>query len=136
MSIDALNDIHIGGKWVKLKNKGDRVAGKLVSADRRERRDMSGNVVYKRGTQTPRLEIILTLQVTPESPDDDGVRKVACNEAMQAALAAAKPAGGFVPGGELVLGCVEDAPDTMSQARYAAKFTAPAASTAALDDLL
>src|SRR5690606_33717812 len=101
MALDELAEAaaSLGGKWVKLQKKADgAIEGKVVAFEKRNRTDPDGNVVYKRGTQTPRIEWLFTLEVDPElreGPDDDGIRKLAANESMQWAIAAAiKEAGG------------------------------------------
>ena len=43
---DIIDDAYrSGGKWVKLAAVGDRVKGTLVNIDKRDKRDLDGNIV-------------------------------------------------------------------------------------------
>src|SRR5690606_10563368 len=64
MALDELAEAaaSLGGKWVKLHTKADgAIEGKVVAFEKRNRTDPEGNVVFKRGTQTPRIEWRFTL---------------------------------------------------------------------------
>lgn len=140
MSIDALNDdiARGGGSWVKLRTKEDPpVEGVILAAEKRDRTDPEGNVVYKRGTQTPRTEWVFTLQTEQRDGDeDDGVRKVPCNEGAQIAVREAVKAGGgtLAIGGTLKIGVKEDPEDSYKQATYIARYTPPVATVEAFSD--
>jgi hypothetical protein len=138
MSIDALNEAvaSAGGSWVKLRTTDDTpIEGRIADFVKRDRTDPDGNVVFKKGTQTPRVEWVFTLEVDPADPDDDGVRKLPCNESMQRAISDAIKAAGKAAevGGTLKVGVKEDPEDSFSQATYQAKYTPPA-KTVDLDD--
>jgi hypothetical protein len=118
-----------GGKWVKLRTKEDgSFEGTLVAFETRPRTDMDGNPVLKRGTDVPRTEWLLTLSVPlaeREGPDDDGTRKLPCNESMQAAISQAiKACGEPAKEGDLLkIAVSEDPADKMRQAQYIARWT-------------
>jgi hypothetical protein len=118
-----------GGKWVKLRTKEDgSFEGTLVAFESRPRTDMEGNVVMKRGTDTPRTEWLLTLSVPlaeREGPEDDGTRKMPCNEAMQSAISQAIKACGepAKEGDTLKIAVSADPADKMRQATYVARWT-------------
>lgn len=129
--LDSINDAvqRGGGRWVKLRTKADPpIEGVLLDALERDRTDPQGNVVYKRGTQTPRKEWVLTLETSlREDGEDDGIRKVPCNEGMQIAIKAALRESGQLlkVGGTLKIGVKEDPTDSFAQAKYQARWTAP-----------
>lgn len=122
--IDALNELSTGGKWVKLKAKGDKVTGKLLAAEWRDRTNPSGEKVFAKSGKL-RRELILTLACTPEDGEDDGIRKVPLNESGQRAV---REAGGreWVANGTVTIGVTKDPEDSYSQATYKAKYEAPA----------
>ena len=142
MALDELAEAaaSLGGSWVKLQKKADgAIEGKVVAFEKRNRTDPEGNVVYKRGTQTPRIEWRFTLEVDPElreGPDDDGIRKLAANESMQWAIAAAIKEAGGTPniGDRLKVGVREDPKDSFSQATYQARWTKAAPAIDLSDD--
>lgn len=132
MSMDALNEAvaSSGGSWVKLRTIEDgAVEGRILDFVKRDRTDPDGNVVYKKGTQTPRTEWVFTLEVdeSERGDDDDGVRKLPCNESMQRAISEAIKAAGkpAEEGGTLKVGVSEDPEDSYSQATYRARYTPP-----------
>lgn len=135
MSLDELNSAvaSVGGTWVKLREESDDpIEGVIVAFEKRNRTDLDGNVVYKKGTQTPRIEWLFTLQVDDdrrEGPEDDGLRKLPANESMQRAIADAIKKSGEQAreGGRLAVKVKADPRDKFSQADYAAKYTPPAA---------
>ena len=125
MGIDDYNNeaATIGGEWVKLRNTDDpSVEGKLVDAFKRDRTDPDGNVVYKRGTDRPRVEWVFVLEQA-----DGEVLKVPANEGMQIAVRAALDGQPLTEGGTLKIGVKADPVDQFSQAEYQARWTAPAA---------
>lgn len=140
MSMDALNEAvaSVGGSWVKLRNSDDPpIEGTIVSFEKRNRTDPQGDVVYKRGTQTPRIEWVFTLQTDLRDGDeDDGIRKLPCNESMQRAISEAIKASGrpAEEGGTLKVGVASDPEDSFSQAEYRAKYTPPAKTIDTDDD--
>lgn len=121
-------------KWVKLRSKEDgSVQGSVLSYELRDRTDMDGNPVKVRGKETIRQEGILTLMVPlaeREDLDDEGIRKLACNEAMRDAIAQAIAAStketGEKPkeGDMLKIAVAHDRPNQMAQATYIARWTA------------
>lgn len=129
-----------GGRWIKLKTTTDvPVEGTVLAVEKRDKTDPQGNVVYKKGTQTPRIEYVFTLQTGEnDGADDDGIRKFSANESMAAAIRAAETAAGakLAEGGLLKVGVKADPVDQWSQATYVARYTppAPAAAVADLDD--
>lgn len=129
-----------GGRWVKLKATTDApVEGTILAVELRDRTDPQGNVVYKKGTQTPRKEFVFTLQTgESDGQDDDGVRKFSANESMAGAIRQAENASGqkLEVGGLLKVGVKADPVDQWSQATYVARYTppAPASPVADLDD--
>ena len=99
-----------------------------MAFETRPRTDMDGNPVLKRGTDVPRIEWLLTLSVPlaeREGPDDDGTRKLPCNESMQAAISQAiKACGEPAKEGDLLkIAVSEDPADKMRQAQYIARWT-------------
>jgi len=118
-----------GGKWVKLRTTEDPAfEGTLIAFETRPRTGMDGEIVMKRGTETPRIEWLLTVEVAAdvrEGPEDDGLRKLPCNEAMQSAIGAAIKASGEEAkvGDTLKIGVSADPPTSMSQATYVARWT-------------
>lgn len=118
-----------GGKWLKLRTKEDgSFEGALVAFEQRPRTDMDGNPVLKRGTDVPRIEWLLTLSVATElreGPEDDGLRKLPCNEAMQSAISQAIKACGepAKEGDHLKIAVSADPSTAMSQATYIARWT-------------
>lgn len=135
MSLDALNSAaqSLGGSWVKLNDKNEHppVEGEIVDFEIRDRTDMNGDIVYKKGTTTARKEWVITLRVDDsliDDPNDDGLRKLSLNESGQRAVAAAIKEAGVAAetGGVLKIGVAENAPDKFSQATYRARYTPPA----------
>lgn len=133
MTIDALNDLPRGGTWIKLRVKGDKITGKLLDAEFRNRTDLDGKPVMSRKTGNPRRELVLTIQCASEGPDDDGIRKVSLNESAQRALSAANPSGRWERNGDIYIAVTADPEGPMDQATYGAKYKAPAVSLV-LDD--
>jgi hypothetical protein len=129
MSIDALNEAvaSAGGTWAKLKAEGDVIEGTIVEFEKRERRTPQGEIVLSKKTNKPRIEWVFTLQTDErDGDDDDGIRKLSCNESMQRAISeairdAGKPAE---VSGTLKVGFL-GREDEYSQAEYRAKYTAP-----------
>lgn len=120
-------------KWVKLRSKEDgSVQGSVISYELRDRTDMDGNPVKVRGKEIIRQEGILTLMVPlaeREDLDDEGIRKLACNEAMRDAirdaLAVLKASGEEPKQGDMLkIAVAQDRPNQMSQATYIARWTA------------
>lgn len=138
MSISAwAEQVPSGGRWVKLKATTDEpVEGTILGVEKRERTDPQGNVVYKRGTQTARVEYVFTLQ-TGESDggEDDGIRKFSANESMVRAIQDAERDAGakLDEGGLLKVGVKADPADAFSQATYVARYTPPAAAPKVAD---
>lgn len=141
---DSLSDLNdaiatIGGNWVTLYAvEHPPVEGVIVAFEKRDRTDPDGNVVYKKGTTTPRKVWTFTIKVDELDADDandEGLRKIDLNESAQRAVATAVKASGHhaVVGGRLKIGVKADAPDKFKQAEYQAKYTPPAA-TLAIDE--
>lgn len=133
MSIDALNEAvaSSGGTWVKLRNTDDpAVEGTIVSFESRDKRNPDGDIVASRKTGKPRTEWVFTLQTADrDGEDDDGIRKLSCNESMQRAIRDAIKASGkqAEEGGTLKIGVKANPEDSYSQADYQARYTPPAA---------
>lgn len=133
MSIDALNEAlaSTGGAWVKLRDTDDNpVTGEILEFEKRDRTNPQGDIVYKRGTQKPRTEWVFTLQTEQRDPaieDDDGIRKLACNEAMQHAIREAITAAGKTAekGGTLKVKVSANRESEYEQAEYTAVYEAP-----------
>lgn len=112
-----------GGKWVKLAEVGDKIVGTVIDIEIRDRRDLDGNVVLSRKTGKARKEYVVVLEVDEtDGPDDDGIRKVSCNESAQTAIIDAfrKAGGGDIAGARFALQVTVAAADKFSQASYAA----------------
>ena len=127
MAIDDYNNeaATAGGTWAKLRTTDDPpVEGVLRDAFKRDRTDPDGNVVYKRGTQTPRIEWVFVL----EQPDGELV-KLPANEGCQIAVRKALDGQPLSEGGTLKVGVKENPADSFSQAEYQAKWTPPAPAT-------
>lgn len=130
MSLSELNDAaaRSGGQWVKLAQRGDVLQGAILDFENRPK-TFEGQPVLSRKSGEQRYEFVFTLQTEDtEGPEDDGVRKVALNEAAQrAVLKAIKDAGVDAEnGGHLLIAVVEDPPNDKAQAVYRAKYTPPA----------
>lgn len=128
-----------GGRWVALNEVADGpVEGDVLNAEKTERRTPEGDVVTKKGTDSPRYVWRLTLQTDRrEDPEDDGVRKVDLNESGQRALSdAVKDAGAksIEKGARVKIGVKTDRESKFKQAVYQARYTAPAASLAVDED--
>lgn len=128
--MDALNDeiASSGGSWVKLISSDDApVEGTIIEFEKRDRRTPQGEVVLSKKTGKPRIEWVFTLQTDRrDDDDDDGIRKLSCNESLRFTIAdairdAGKPAE---VGGTLKVGFVSR-DDEYSQAVYQAKYTPP-----------
>lgn len=140
---DFYNDVERprGGRWVKLKNKGDRLDGKLVSIEVMNRTDPEGNVVLGRKSLQPRKIYRVIVEVPAEQregQDDNGLRIWDANEAGQSAVQDAYKAAGTkeLIGGRFAVAVTAEAPDSFSQATFKAKFDPPAPSKVELDDEL
>ena len=143
MSLDQLNQdaASLGGSWLKLRNKADgTIEGTVVSYEKRERRTPEGDVVFKKGTTTPRYVWTFTLQLDDgdarlEGPDDDGLRKFDANESAQRAIATAIKASGkpAAEGDRLKIAVKDDPESDFSQPEYQAKWT-PGAPPLAIDE--
>lgn len=135
MSIDALNEAvaSAGGTWVKLRNLEDpAIEGVIVGFEKREKRNPDGDIIASRKTGKPRTEWVFTLQVDErDGEDDDGIRKLSCNESMQRAISEAIRASGKAAeeGGVLKVGVKADPEDSYSQADYQARYTPPTIDT-------
>ena len=126
MSIADLNNEltkPVGGKWVKLKEVGDKVVGTLIDAEMRDRTDPDGNVVLGKKSGKPRRICRLRIQTDERNDaDDDGIRIWDANEAGINALRAVAP---LEIGSMIAVQVTQAAPDSFSQATY--KATAKAA---------
>jgi len=109
MSLDDIinESLNSGGKWAKLATKGDKIAGELVSIDKRQRRTPEGDIVVGKKSGEPRTEWVITVRVPAdqhEDADDDGLRKYGANEGAQRAVKEAIKRAGIKSADELV-GC-------------------------------
>lgn len=131
MALDGLNDAvsKLGGKWVKCATKADGIIKGVIVAFEQRAKTFEGKVVNNRTTGEPRQEWVFTLQTEDrEDAEDDGLRKLSCNESAQRAVATAIRASGkgAEEGGELLLTVTEDPPTDRDQAVYQARYTPPA----------
>lgn len=129
MSIEELNNAaaSLGGTWVKLRSISDGpFVGTIVDFEQRDK-SFEGAPVLNRKTGKPRIEWLFTLTVTPDGADDDGTRKLACNESMQRAIAKAIKDSGrkAEAGGILKIKVVTDPPSDREQAEYLASYEPP-----------
>lgn len=126
MSIADLNNEltkPVGGRWVKLKEVGDRVVGTLVDAEMRDRTDPDGNVVLGKKSGKPRRICRLRIQTDEHiDADDDGLRIWDANEAGINALRAVAP---LEIGALIAVQVTGAAPDAYSQCTYKATAKAP-----------
>lgn len=130
MSLSELNDAaaRSGGTWVSLKQKGDKIRGRMVDFENRPK-TFEGEPVLSRKTGKQRYEFVFTLETDDtDGPEDDGIRKVSLNESAQrAVLKALKDAGQEAAIGGLWEIAVSADPETStSQAEFAARYTPPA----------
>lgn len=134
MSLEALNEAvaAAGGTWAKLVSADDPpVEGRILEFEKRERRTPKGEVVLSKKTGKARIEWVFTLQTDErDGEDDDGIRKLSCNESMQRAIRDAIQASGKAAeeGGVLKVGFV-GREDEYSQADYQARYTPPTIDT-------
>ncbi len=148
MSLDEETD-RSGGRWVKLNEPGDRIAGTLVGAidTQKIRTDPENNPVLSRKTGVPRKVYGIVVRVDEserEDSDDDLLRRFNANEAAQWAIKDAwklARTNGLTSenGAKFLLEMTAQAPDKFSQAEYRAKFAAgdqpaPQASAVAVED--
>lgn len=137
MSIDAMNEAiaRSGGKWVKVRNAGDKIAGRLADYEERPKTWKDAPVLNSK-TGKPRIEWVLTLEVDEaDGPDDDRLRKVTANESMQRAISAAVRASGKPAeiGGHLAIAVKNEAASDTEQAEYVAAYKPPALAAAIND---
>lgn len=140
---DIINDaLSSGGKWLKMGKVGDKIVGDIVDIDKRDKRDLEGNVVLGKKSGEPRKEWVVTIKTDErEDGDDDGVRKFSANESMQRALKEAIKRAGFTSGNQLegaklAIQMTREPEDRFSQADYAAQVKAGERKPVAdLDDL-
>lgn len=126
MSFDELNALLAtprGGRWVKLRDAGDKIVGELLDVEMINRTDPSGEIVLGKKSGKPRRVARIRIQIDPESPDDDGVRIFDANESAQTALQeCVRRDGALAAGGTIAIAVTESPKDSYSQATYAAKF--------------
>lgn len=129
MSLDEAA-ARIGGQWVKLESKGDKLVGTVVEIDtEKPRTTPKGEVVLSKKSGKPRKVFGLIIQTDDrDGPDDDGRRKFDANESAQYAILDAfkawrkdNPSGG-VEGCRFKLEIVEEKKDEYDQHTYRAKF--------------
>ena len=130
MSIDAMNEAiaRSGGKWVKIRNAGDKIAGRLADYEERPKTWKDAPVLNSK-TGKPRTEWVLTLEVDEaDGPDDDRLRKVTANESMQRAISTAVRTSGKPAeiGGQLAVAVKSEAASDTEQAEYVANYKPPA----------
>lgn len=130
-----------GGKWIRLAEVGDKVVGTIIDIEVRDRRTPDGEVVANKKTGKPRKEYVVTLEIDDrEDDEDDGIRKVSCNESAQDAVRDAfnKAGGGDISGARFALQLVGAAPDKFSQAKYACsiKKSAKPVTVPSIDELI
>lgn len=143
MTLDNIIDdaYRSGGRWLKLTEVGDKLKGALLDVEKRDKRDLDGNIVLGKKTGTPRTEWVLTIQTDDVDTDDDGVRKFSANENAQRAIKEAIKRAGIkssdaLQNAQFALQLVSAAPDKFSQAGYTAQIkAAEPAKKVDLDDL-
>lgn len=136
MPIDDFNtwiDQPRGGRWIKLTNPGDILKGELVDIDLINRTTPDGEIVLGKKSGKPRKVARVTVRVTPEDADDDGIRIFDANEAAQAAL---RTAGRLEQGGTIAITIDQAAPDKFSQATYRCQFKPGTTARSTVDDLI
>lgn len=134
MSLSELNaelTKPVGGRWVKLKEVGDKVVGTLLDAELRDRTTPDGDVVLGVKSGKPRRICRLRIQTDlRDDADDDGVRVWDANESGITALRDIAP---LEIGSMIAVQVTAAAPDKYSQATYKAS-AKPAPKTVAIDD--
>lgn len=119
-----------GGSFFKLTHKEHgTIEGTLLGAEKRVK-TFEGKEVLSRSTGKPRHEWVLTLQTEmrdADQADDDGVRRVSCNEGLQIAIREELRRKGakLEYGGRIKLGVKQDPETPTSQAVYGAVWTPP-----------
>lgn len=131
MSLSDLNDLaaRSGGTWVNLKQKGDKIRGRMVDFENRPK-TYEGEPVVSRKTGKQRYEFVFTLEIPAEDgtgPDDDLLRKVSLNESGQrAVIKALKDTGAQAEiGGTWEIAVAADPATKTDQAEYVARYTPP-----------
>ncbi len=139
-TLDTLNTAaeSLGGRWVKLnRREHGTIEGALKDFEIRPKTFESKPVLSSK-TGEQRSEWVLTLKVTPEDDDDDGIRKLSLNESAQRALAKAikDSKAKAATDGIVKMAVLKDPATDREQAEYQAKYTPPApVSDAALDSV-
>jgi hypothetical protein len=129
MSFDSIIDdaYATGRKWLKLETTGDKITGTLNDVEKRNKTDLDGNIVLGKKTGAPRTEWVLTLTIDERlDADDDGVRKLSCNESAQSAIKEAIKRAGIkdaatLVGAQFAIQRVAEPESKFSQASYAAQ---------------
>ena len=121
---DINNEIRSkGGSWVNLKNKGDKIAGKIVSPPEVRDQVYGGKVVkVSSGANEgkPRKEWVFTLETS-----DGNTVKVAAKESAQFAITGALMGRKLALNGHLQLEIMEPAVRGEKSAEYKAIYTDP-----------
>lgn len=127
MSFDEFNAMLSaprGGRWVKLRDTGDKITGTLLDVEMINRTTPDGEVVLGKKSGKPRRVARIRIQTDQtDGPDDDGIRIFDANEAAQSALAdCVQRDGQLAAGGTIAIAVTHPPRDAYSQATYAAKF--------------
>ncbi|MEO6627899.1 MAG: hypothetical protein ABIP03_04955 [Aquihabitans sp.] len=139
-----------GARSAKFETPGDKITGKVVSAEVAQQTDISDNTPKTWDNGDPMMQLIVTLQTDlDEGDDDDGKRRLylkgsknKATSSLGAVKAAIKNAGapGIAEGGTLSMAYTGDGEVTKrgfnAPKEYAAKYTAPApVDKEAVDDI-
>lgn len=132
MSFDEINRVikSRGGDWVSLKAVGDKVEGKVLSAEVRDKVFKGKTIVVTSGPNEgkPRKEWVFTLE-TP-----DGIKKYPANENAQYAISVALSGRQLREGGYLKVAVAKDKEDDYKQPEYKAHYTEPVVDDPFADD--
>lgn len=130
---DSINEAaqRSGGKFIKLAETGDKIAGEVLSIEEREKSFDGQPVLSKKGNV--RIEWLIELQTDERDPDDShdtGIRIVPANEGVQIAIKKhLKESGQRFPanwGGRLAIVVVKGKPSpTSSVEEWSVAYTAP-----------
>ena len=142
MSLDDINALAQqprGGRWIKLRNAGDKITGELLSIEEMNRTDPSGEIVLSRKNNPRKIWRVRIQTEQNDDVDDDGIRIFDANEAAQQAIKECiRRDGALTVGGTIAIAVTADPPSAMSQATYVAKFKAgkPKPAAVNVDDLI
>lgn len=121
---DINNEIRTkGASWVNLKNKGDKVAGKIVDVESRNQSFKGKTITVTKEGPTfgqPRKEWVFTLETT-----EGGTVKVALKESGQWAVTGALAGRKLEKGGHLQIEMMEEGVRSEKQPEFKAVYSNP-----------